>query len=57
MAAQVRDVLNVELPEPPENLFSTLRYPAGHWRAYSGPLAEAFAALTPVAVRLGYPQD
>lgn len=33
------------------------RFPAGHWRNYRDGFAEAFELLTPVAVRLGYPQD
>lgn len=33
------------------------RFPAGHWRHYRDAFAEAFAVLTPLAVRLGYPQD
>lgn len=33
------------------------RFPAGHWRHYREAFADAFAALTPLAVRLGYPQD
>jgi hypothetical protein len=33
-----------------------LNFAPGHWRAYAEPLANAFAALTPVAVRLGYPE-
>ncbi|MEN1925373.1 tetratricopeptide repeat protein [Luteimonas sp. MJ293] len=57
MAGHVTDALGLSLPEPPEHLFGSRRYPAGHWRAYAAPLAEAFAELTPVAVRLGYPQD
>ena len=28
----------------------------GHWRAYAEPLADAFARLTPAAIRLGYPE-
>ncbi len=32
------------------------RYPPGHWRHYAQALAEPFALLTPVAVRLGYPE-
>ncbi|MDH5833367.1 tetratricopeptide repeat protein [Luteimonas kalidii] len=43
--------LNVPPPAPrPPNL------PAGHWRRYTEVLAEPFALLTPVAVRLGYPE-
>lgn len=33
------------------------QFPAGHWRHYKDAFAEAFAVLTPAAVRLGYPQD
>ena len=33
------------------------RFPAGHWRNYRDAFAEAFAVLTPLAVRLGYPKD
>ncbi|TKS53188.1 tetratricopeptide repeat protein [Luteimonas yindakuii] len=47
--------LEVELPAPPRTLFQDqFRFPAGHWRRYTGVLAAPFAALTPVAVRLGY---
>ncbi len=31
--------------------------PSGRWRDYAEALAEPFARLAPVAVRLGYPQD
>ena len=34
-----------------------LRFPAGHWREYAQVLAEPFAMLAPVAVRLGYPEN
>jgi hypothetical protein len=34
-----------------------LRFPAGHWREYAQELAEPFAMLTPVAMRLGYPEN
>jgi tetratricopeptide (TPR) repeat protein len=33
------------------------QFPAGHWRNYRDVLAAAFATLTPVAERLGYPRD
>ena len=29
---------------------------ARHWRNYAQALAEPFALLTPIAVRLGYPE-
>ncbi|HWR95954.1 MAG TPA: tetratricopeptide repeat protein [Arenimonas sp.] len=32
------------------------QFPAGHWRHYRDAYGEAFAMLTPVAVRLGYPE-
>jgi len=31
-----------------------MAFPAGHWRAYAEPLAEAFAPLHAIATRLGY---
>jgi hypothetical protein len=31
-------------------------FPAGHWREYAQALAEPFAMLTPVAMRMGYPE-
>jgi len=33
------------------------RLPAGHWRQYNDVLGAAFNNLTPVAVRLGYPEN
>jgi len=33
------------------------RFPAGHWRNYRDAFADAFAVLTPLSVRLGYPQN
>lgn len=32
------------------------QFPAGHWRHYRDNFTEAFALLTPIAVRLGYPE-
>lgn len=34
-----------------------VRFPAGHWRKYAQVLGESFALLTPVAMRLGYPEN
>lgn len=45
-----------EIRVPPQELLSPRRFPSGTWRAYADALAPAFAALTPVAVRLGYPE-
>jgi hypothetical protein len=33
------------------------QFPAGHWRNYQANFAEAFALLTPAAIRLGYPEN
>ena len=55
LSATLAQLLGVELPVPPPQLFSDqYRFPAGNWRRYNGVLGAAFAALTPVAVRLGY---
>ena len=46
------------LPQPlPALQGRGAQLPAGHWRHYREAFAEAFARLTPVAVRLGYPAD
>lgn len=41
---------------PPAQTLGPARMPAGHWREYQEQLSAAFAQLTPVAVRLGYPE-
>jgi hypothetical protein len=33
------------------------QFPTGHWRNYQANFAEAFALLTPAAIRLGYPES
>lgn len=48
------DALETRVMIPPPEVLQPPRFAAGHWRAYTGPLAEAFALLTPVAKRLGY---
>ncbi|GAB3387294.1 tetratricopeptide repeat protein [Lysobacter fragariae] len=57
LAQMVNTTLGLELPPAPANAFGTQRFGAGHWRTFAQPLAEAFALLTPVAVRLGYPEN
>ena len=52
LAAAIGEALGIQLPSVPA--FNRPQLAAGHWRAYTGPLAAAFAALKPVAVRLGY---
>ncbi|GAB2504513.1 tetratricopeptide repeat protein [Lysobacter humi (ex Lee et al. 2017)] len=48
------DSLRAEIAIPPAQALGPARLPAGHWRRFEGPLAEAFAELAPVAARLGY---
>lgn len=43
------------LPAPPS--LGPAYLPSGHWRKYADVLVEPFARLSPVAVRLGYPQN
>ncbi|WP_158238346.1 MULTISPECIES: tetratricopeptide repeat protein [Luteimonas] len=58
IAATIGRALGIDgFPVPPAQVLGPDRMPAGHWRAYAGVLGTAFASLTPVAVRLGYPQD
>ena len=40
-----------------DGLLGPPHFPAGHWRKYQHALGGAFAVLTPVAQRLGYPAD
>jgi tetratricopeptide (TPR) repeat protein len=47
----------LELTRPVPALGGMLnQFPAGHWRNYRAGFDEAFAVLTPAAVRLGYPE-
>lgn len=57
MSRLISEALDIQLPDPPPELFGNRRFGAGHWRAYGALLEDAYAALSPVAVRLGYPQD
>ena len=54
-AGVVGNALQTQFPVPPQT--GTARFKPGHWRLYAEPLAEAFAVLNPVAVRLGYPEN
>jgi len=56
VAAMLGEALNAKLPAPPADIFGSPHFPAGRWREFSGVLADAFAVLTPVARRLGYPE-
>ncbi|MGE8215491.1 invasion protein regulator [compost metagenome] len=42
---------------PPAPTLGPARMPSGEWRQYRQLMAPAFALLTPVAVRLGYPEQ
>ncbi|QNP41932.1 tetratricopeptide repeat protein [Lysobacter solisilvae (ex Woo and Kim 2020)] len=55
MAAAVGAALDTTAPAPAT--LGPVQFAPGHWRTYAAPLAEAFALLTPVAVRLGYPEN
>jgi len=58
LAARFAEALGVPaFPAPPRELMGPDRIPAGRWMAYREVLAGPFAALTPVALRLGYRQD
>lgn len=58
LASRFAEALGVPaFPTPPRELLGPDRIPAGRWLAYREALAGPFAALTPVAVRLGYRQD
>ena len=55
LAAVLGEALGgLQFPAPPAAGGSG--FPAGHWRQYVQALAGPFATLTPVAVRLGYPE-
>lgn len=56
-AADVGGSLGLEqIAVPPAAALGSRHFPPGHWRHYRQALAAPFAALTPVAVRLGYPE-
>lgn len=46
-----------ERPMPPAAQLGAPRFPPGHWRNYRDVMSAAFAKLTPIAVRLGYPEE
>ena len=54
LAQALGDALQTPLPAPHAAL-GAAHFAPGHWRAYADALADAFALLTPVAQRLGYP--
>lgn len=54
-AAAVNGALQVGIPAPAS--VGPAYFSPGHWRQYTQALAEPFAVLSPVAMRLGYPAD
>ncbi|MDI9247406.1 tetratricopeptide repeat protein [Stenotrophomonas sp. RS-48] len=46
-----------ERPMPVAAQLGVPRFPPGHWRHYRDVMSAAFAQLTPIAVRLGYPEE
>lgn len=56
LAQALTDALETNVGVPPESALQLPRFAAGHWRRFTGPLADAFALLTPAAKRLGYPE-
>lgn len=46
-----------ERPMPAAAQLGAPRFPPGHWRNYRDAMSAAFAQLTPIAVRLGYPEE
>lgn len=53
-ATVLGEAMQVDWPAP-QSVGPAL-FPAGHWREYAQALAEPFAMLTPVAMRMGYPE-
>jgi len=56
LAQAIVDAMQIPLTAAPARALGPQHLAPGHWRAFAEPLAEAFALLTPVAVRLGYPE-
>ncbi|QSX79095.1 tetratricopeptide repeat protein [Agrilutibacter solisilvae] len=57
LVSVINRALGLNLPPPPRNALGPNRNQPGAWRAFTGPLAEAFALLTPQAVKFGYPEQ
>lgn len=56
LAQAIGDALETSVAPAPAQALGPQHFAPGHWRAYAEPLASAFALLTPVAQRLGYPE-
>jgi hypothetical protein len=65
ISAQLKEALGLAAAPDAQRLAAPIlalggmpnQFPAGHWRNYQASFAEAFAELTPAAVRLGYPEN
>ena len=57
IAQLIANALQIGVPDAPAGRLGPDRMAAGRWRDFVEPLGDAFALLTPVAVRLGYAQD
>ena len=57
IAQMLANALEISLSAVAPGRFGPDRMAAGRWREFVEPLGAAFELLTPVAVRLGYPQD
>src|SRR5690606_23654118 len=56
IAQMLANALEVSLPAAAPGRFGPDRLESGRWRDFVEPLGSAFALLTPIAVRLGYPE-
>ncbi|HSM10892.1 MAG TPA: adenylate cyclase, partial [Lysobacter sp.] len=56
LAQAISDAMQIPLTAATARALGPQHLAPGHWRGFAEPLAEAFALLTPVSVRLGYPE-
>ncbi len=57
IAQMLANELEISLPAAAPGRLGPDRMAAGRWREFVEPLGSAFALLTPIAVRLGYPEN
>lgn len=57
LAATLSEAMQVRVPTLHRQVLGVAHFRSGHWRKYAQVLAEPFAMLTPVAQRLGYPEN
>lgn len=56
IAKAIADTIQIGVAAAPAGRLGEDRFAAGHWRDFGESLGDAYALLTPVAVRLGYPE-